>query len=58
MAVKKYYVTVDNSGATRWYKDAECKVLHRTDGPAIEWSNGDKRWYIDGQLNRIDGPCR
>jgi hypothetical protein len=21
---------------------------HREDGPAIEWSNGDKEWFISG----------
>lgn len=23
-------------------------VLHRTDGPASEWSNGNKGWWIEG----------
>lgn len=23
--------------------------LHRTDGPAIEYANGNKRWYFNGQ---------
>ena len=22
---------------------------HRTDGPAIEFANGDKHWYINGK---------
>jgi len=56
MAVKKYYVTVDEH-STRWYKDAKCKVLHRDEGPAIEWCSGDKRWYQNGQLHRTDGPA-
>ena len=33
------------------------KTLHRESGPAIEWSNGDRSWYIDGSLHRIDGPA-
>ena len=49
MAIKKYYVTVDDLGNTRWYKDAKCKVLHRENGPAVEWCNGDKEWYINGK---------
>ena len=57
MAVKKYYVTVDNTGTTRWYKDAKCKVLHREVGPAIEYTSGDKVWYQNGQLHRTDGPA-
>ena len=31
--------------------------LHRVDGPAIEWLNGDKHWYIAGKLHRADGPA-
>jgi len=33
------------------------KVLHRTDGPAIEEAYGDKYWFIDGKLHRTDGPA-
>jgi len=31
--------------------------LHRLDGPAIEYSDGDKEWYIEGKLHRLDGPA-
>ena len=33
------------------------KVLHRTDGPAIEYNNGDKEWWYFGKHHRIDGPA-
>ena len=33
------------------------KILHRTDGPAIELANGGKRWYIEGKRHRLDGPA-
>ena len=56
MEVKKYYVIVDEH-STRWYKDAKCKVLHRENGPAIEWCNGTKGWYHNGLLHRADGPA-
>ena len=56
MAIEKYYVTVEYDGATRWYKDSKCTILHRTDGPALEWSDG-KVWYQDGQYHRTDGPA-
>ena len=55
--MQKYWVTVDAKGTTRWYKDAKGTVLHRTDGPAIEWADGDKEWYLDGQHHRTDGPA-
>lgn len=31
--------------------------LHRTDGPAVEYVDGSKLWYIKGQLHRTDGPA-
>ena len=31
--------------------------LHRIDGPAVEWSNGSKFWYVDGKRHRTDGPA-
>jgi hypothetical protein len=31
--------------------------LHRTDGPAVEWADGDKEWWLNGQLHRTDGPA-
>ena len=57
MAVKKYYVTVDDAGTTYWHKDTRCKVLHRVDGPAVESANGHKEWCQNGQLHRTDGPA-
>lgn len=33
------------------------KLLHRTDGPAIERNNGDREWYLNGKRNREDGPA-
>jgi len=30
---------------------------HRTDGPAIEFVNGRKEWWIHNRLHRLDGPA-
>ena len=57
MAIKKYYVTVDDLGNTRWYKDAKCKVLHREVGPAVEYETDGEFWYQNGDLHRTDGPA-
>ena len=57
MAIKKYYVTVDDLGNSHWYKGAKCKVLHRENGPAVEFANGHKEWRQNGQRHRIDGPA-
>jgi hypothetical protein len=53
--MKKYFVTVDEYNTVRFYKDEECIILHREDGPAIETSNGYKVYYIEGEPHREDG---
>ena len=30
---------------------------HREDGPAIEWTNGSKFWYLHGELHHENGPA-
>ena len=40
-----------------YFKDPECTVLHREDGPAVEHANGRKDWYLNGKLHREDGPA-
>ena len=32
-------------------------LLNRTNGPAVEYINGSKFWYIDGKRHRADGPA-
>lgn len=32
-------------------------LRHRTDGPAIEHTNGLKIWYVKDQRHRLDGPA-
>jgi hypothetical protein len=31
--------------------------LHRTDGPAVEYDNGTKEWWINGERHRENGPA-
>jgi len=57
MAIKKYYVTVDDAGTTRWSKDAKGTIRHRENGPAIERADGHKEWWQNGQRHRTDGPA-
>lgn len=33
---------------TLYYKDKEMTMLHREDGPAVEWEDGNKAWWING----------
>ena len=51
----KYRVEVDIYG-NRWYYNP-ANQLNRTDGPAVEWSNGNKSWYQNGLRHRTDGPA-
>ena len=45
--MKTYKVTVDELNTIRWYN--EQGKLHREDGPAVEYANSDKVWYINGE---------
>lgn len=39
-------------GTQMWFHDGK---LHRLDGPAVEWSNGVKGWFLNGrQLDSIE----
>ena len=51
----KYRVEVNEYGDKLYYNNAN--QLHRTDGPAVEYKDGEKRWYRNGQLHRTDGPA-
>ena len=46
-----------NQLGTYYYKDPEKTIFHRLDGPAIEWTNGDKEWWQNGKCHRGDGPA-
>ena len=51
--MEEYVVRVFDD-KTEWYQHG---VLHRTDGPAVEFFNGGKEWYQNGLLHRTDGPA-
>ena len=51
------YIEIDEFGSKFYYKDKEMKILHREDGAAIEWNNGDKSWWLNGERHREDGPA-
>jgi hypothetical protein len=39
-------MTTDEYGDREWHLNRQ---LHRTDGPALEWTSGERGWYIRGQ---------
>ena len=53
--MKTYKVTVDKHGTIHWYNQQD--QLHNEHGPAIEWVNGSKSWYRNGERHREDGPA-
>jgi len=43
------YIQIDENGCKRYYKDKSMTILHRLDGPAVEFADGYKVWYVDGK---------
>jgi hypothetical protein len=37
---------ISSLGTKQWYLNGQ---LHRTDGPAVEWHDGSKRWFLIGK---------
>jgi len=37
---------IDEFGNKMWYSKG---YLHRLDGPAVHYANGDKQWYLNGK---------
>ena len=46
---------IDSDGNKIWKDDKG--NLHRLDGPAVEYTNGTKAWFVNGKYHRIDGPA-
>ena len=38
----------------QWYLNGK---LHREDGPALEYNNGEKYWLLNGKRHRENGPA-
>ena len=56
---KEQYIKIDEHGDTYYFSDKHMSVLHREDGPAIEYTGlgGGGLWYRNGKLHREDGPA-
>jgi len=52
--MKTYQVTVCDNKRVEWRFEG---LLHREDGPAVEFVNGSKYWYLNGELHRENGPA-
>ena len=47
--MKEQFIHIDSSGNKFYYKDKAMTIFHREDGPAIEFADGTKLWFIDGK---------
>ena len=45
--MEEQYITTNTAGKY-YYKDKAKTILHRTDGPAVEYADGDRSWYVNG----------
>ena len=55
--MKEQFIHIRTDGATYYYSDREMTVYHREGGPAVEWADGYKEWYLNGKRHREDGPA-
>lgn len=53
--MKTYKVVVTEAGSIHWYNEKD--QYHCEHGPAIEYFNGAKCWYQNGEPHRLDGPA-
>jgi hypothetical protein len=51
------YIEITECGTKYYYKDKAMSSFHREDGPAVEYPNGYKAWYLNNELHREDGPA-
>ena len=49
---KDGYRFEDVDGNILWYRNW---VLHRLDGPAVEFANGSKSWWVNGEQMMSEG---
>jgi|TARA_R110000851_G_scaffold107800_1_gene228274 hypothetical protein len=50
----KLMMEIDDEGVAQWTVGDQ---FHRTDGPALEYPNGDKFWMVHNKFHRTDGPA-
>ena len=49
---------INKNGDNIWYLPSKGKSCwHRLDGPAVEYNDGIKQWWVNGKQHRLDGPA-
>ena len=51
----KPHLKIDDRGNKIYHIEGD--ILHREDGPAIEYKDGSKVWSVNGKYHREDGPA-
>jgi len=54
---QEQYIHIDTDNYKSYYKDRAMTILHRLDGPAFEYIDDGKVWWVDGKRHRLDGPA-
>ena len=54
---EEQYIHAYNNGDKFYYKDRAMSICHRLGGPAFEYADGSREWFVDGKLHRLDGPA-
>ena len=54
--MKEYKVIINKEGTKRYFKP-NTAIQHNENGPAVEYLDGTKYWYINDKLHREDGPA-
>ncbi len=55
--MQQSYIVTREDGNIYYYKDKDRTILHREDGPAVEYEDGSKAWFVNGKYHRLDGPA-
>lgn len=53
--MKTYTVKIDDAGTEQWFD--ERGELHRHNGPALIYANGEQQWYKHGLMHRDGAPA-
>ena len=48
--MKTYTVKVDGNGTRIWYQNGDLHLFHCENGPAIEYADGDKVYYLNDEI--------
>ena len=48
---------VNSDGDVFYSKTNNSVNYHRTDGPAVEYADGGKEWWVNGDRHHLDGPA-